>query len=159
MKRLKSVDDILDLRSGDRISVTERKELFTGPAVGNTPQKGINWLGSPPDYDLVIIRSTATYGYGDRWIDKDAGLYLYYLMIENRGAANASINYNSKENSALIDQPEHKAPVLLTTNSATAPGIIDVQGRFRVVTRCHDNPVHLGMDSVLLQRDNFGNSS
>ena len=151
MKRLRTVADILSLKRGDRISATDRYELFTGPAVGNTPQKGINWIGDPPDYDLVIVRSTATYGYGDRWIDKDAGLYLYYLMIGNRGTSDASINYNSKENSALLGQPNHLAPVLLTINSETAPGFIDVQGQYRVVTRCHDNPIHPGMDSVLLQ--------
>ena len=141
----------MSLKRGDRISAKERYEAFTGPDVGNTPQKGINWIGQPPDYDLIIVRSTATHGYGDRWIDKGAGLYLYYLMIENRGTSNATINYTSKENSCLLEQPNHLAPILLTTNSETAPGLIDVQGHFKVVTRCHDNPIHPSIDSVLLQ--------
>ena len=36
--------------------VTEK--LFTGPQIGNTYQKGINWIGDFPNLDLVIVRSS-----------------------------------------------------------------------------------------------------
>ena len=152
MKDMSEISDILSLRRGDTISSSQRHKLFTGNRVGNTPQKGINWLGNPPNYELVMARSTSTFGYGDRWIDNNERLYLYYLMIENRGTEDARINYSSKENLAVLNQRIHLAPILLMTNSTKRRDLIDIQGRFEVVTLCHDNPIHPGVDSVLLKR-------
>ena len=30
--------------------------------------------------------------------------------------------------------------------------LIDIQGRFEVITLCQDNPIHPGVDSVLMKR-------
>jgi hypothetical protein len=45
--RFDRLSDILSVRRGDIIRKSDRSELFTGPSVGNTPQKGINWGGLP----------------------------------------------------------------------------------------------------------------
>ena len=152
MKDISEVSDILSLRRGDTISSSQRYKLFTGNRIGNTPQKGINWLGTPPNYELVMARSTSTFAYGDRWIDNNERLYLYYLMIENRGTEDARINYGSKENLAILNQRSHLAPILLMTNSTKQRDLIDIQGRFEVITLCQDNPIHPGVDSVLMKR-------
>jgi len=86
----------------------------------------------------------------DRWIDEGSGVFLYYLMVTNRGTKEALVNYNSKENSALIEQRKHGAPVLLIIDEKS--NLLGVHGRFEVVTLCHDNPIHPGVDSVLLKR-------
>ena len=143
------IGDIWNLKRGDIISASDRNVLFTGPGVGNTPQKGINWIGEPPNYNLVIARCDESSGYGDRWIDADANIFLYYLMVEMRGTTKSKINYASKENLALLNQEQHEAPVLLMINQDDE---IVVEGYFKVETLCHDNPVHPGLDSVLLSR-------
>ena len=84
MARLREVEDLFELREGDVVSASERYKVFTGPQVGNTPQKGINWVGKLPNISLVIVRCEVFSGYGDRWIDEDSGIFLYYLMIEKR---------------------------------------------------------------------------
>jgi hypothetical protein len=71
-------------------------------------------------------------------------------MVTNRGTKDAIINYKSKENSALIDQRSHGAPVLLTIDEKS--NLLGIHGRFEVVTLCHDNPIHPGINSVLLKR-------
>ena len=148
--RFDRVSDILAVKRGDKVSRTDRFKLFTGSEVGNTPQKGINWLGTPPNYLQVIARCSLHSGYSDRWIDEDAGIFLYHLMVTNRGTDQAIINYKSKENAALIEQRNHGAPVLLMIDEKGY--MLGVHGRFEVVTLCHDNPIHPGVDSVLLRR-------
>jgi putative restriction endonuclease len=150
--RFDRLSDILTVKNGDSISIKDRFELFTGSDVGNTPQKGIHWLGQPPKYVHVMIRCETNSGYEDRWIDEDAGLFLYYLMIPNRGSIGTTINYHSKENLALLNQKEHGAPILLMIDRGEKSDLLDIQGRFELVTRCHDNPLHPGVDSVLLKR-------
>jgi len=148
--RFDRLSDILSAKKGDLVSRSERYKLFTGPKVGNTPQKGINWLGNPPDFLHVMARCALHSGYSDRWIDDSKEIFLYYLMVTNRGTSNATINYQSKENKALLNQREHGAPILLMIDAK--PKTIEIQGRFEVVTICHDNPIHPSVDSVLLKR-------
>ena len=61
--RFDRVSDILAVKRGDKVSRTDRFKLFTGSEVGNTPQKGINWLGTPPNYLQVIARCSLHSGY------------------------------------------------------------------------------------------------
>ena len=150
--RFDRLSDILTVKSGDSIGIKDRFDLFTGSDVGNTPQKGIHWLGEPPKYLHVMIRCESQSGYSDRWIDEGAGIFLYYLMISKRGTVNSEINYDSKENLALLKQAAHGAPILLMIDRGGNSGLLDVKGRFELVTRCHDNPIHPGVDSVLLRR-------
>lgn len=152
MAKLEVVADLFDLKAGDVVSASERYKVFTGPKVGNTPQKGINWIGKLPDLSLVIVRCEARSGYADRWIDEKSGVFLYYLMIEKRGTMGSKINYSSAENRVLLEQREHGAPVLLMMDIGGGSGNLEVKGRFEVVTLCHDNPIHPGIDSVVMRR-------
>ncbi len=151
IRNLREIKDLYDLKRGDQFTKFDRKLLFTGKQVGNTYQKGINWIGELPQLDLVIIKSSSK-EYEDRWIDKEENIYLYYLMIEKRGTKRARINYNSKENRALLEQKTHGANILLTIENKKDRTILDVAGLFEVVTTCQDNPVHKKVDSVLLRR-------
>ncbi len=152
MGRLQEVADLFELKEGDVISASERYKVFTGPQVGNTPQKGINWVGKPPQTSLVILRCSIGSGYADRWIDEESGIFLYYLMIEKRGTLESRVNYSSTENRILLDQRNHGAPILLMIDIDRSSGQLEVKGRFEVVTHCHDNPNHPGIDSVVLRR-------
>ena len=148
--RFDRVSDILAVKRGDSVTRSDRMALFTGNEVSNTPQKGINWLGPAPNFLHVIARCAIHSGYSDRWIDEEAGIFLYYLMVTKRGTSNATINYSSMENTALMTQRVHGAPILLMIDKD--PNLIGVHGRFEVITLCHDNPIHPGIDSVLLRR-------
>ena len=57
LKSLNSKDDMFKLKTGDQFTRSNRRTLFTGPEIGNTYQRGINWIGTPPNYELVIIKS------------------------------------------------------------------------------------------------------
>ena len=150
-RRLLTTQDLFTLEQGDKFSVADRKTLFTGPKVGNTYQKGINWIGDFPNLNLVIVRSSPK-EYGDRWLDENENLYLYYLMIEHRGTSKAKINYDSKENKALLDQHLHNARVLLTTNDLSNKSLLNVEGYFNVVETRRDDKNNKGFDSVVLER-------
>ena len=148
--RFDRLSDILSVKEGDLVSKSDRFKLFTGPEVGNTPQKGINWLGSSPDYLYVITRCALHSGYSDKWIDASKKIFLYYLMINDRGTPSAKINYDAKENQALLKQSEHGAPIILMIDVDKKN--LEVQGRFEVLTALHSNPIHPGIDSVLLKK-------
>jgi len=148
--RFDRLSDILSVKRGDLISKSDRYKLFTGPDVGNTPQKGINWLGKAPNFLHVIARCTLHSGYSDKWIDASEEIFLYYLMIGDRGTSSAKINYEAKENQSILNQPEHGAPILLMIDADKKN--IKVQGRFEVLNALKSNPIHPGIDSVLLKR-------
>jgi hypothetical protein len=71
-------------------------------------------------------------------------------MINDRGTPSAKINYDAKENQALLKQSEHGAPILLMIDVDKKN--LEVQGRFEVLTALHSNPIHPGIDSVLLKK-------
>ena len=144
------MSDIVSVKKGDLISKSDRNKLFTGSDVGNTPQKGINWLGKAPDFLHVILRCAKGSGYSDRWIDADQRIFLYSLMVSDRDTPFAKINHASMENRALLDQPDHGAPIVLMVDIDN--NNLEVQGRFEVLTALRSNPVHPEIDSVLLKR-------
>ena len=148
--RFDRLSDIVSVKRGDLISKSDRYKLFTGPDVGNTPQKGINWLGKAPDFLHVIARCAEGSGYSDKWIDVDKDVFLYSLMVNNRGTPSAKINNTAMENRALLDQPKHGAPILLMIDAENDN--LEVQGRFEVLTALRSNPIHPDLDSVLLKR-------
>ena len=148
--RFDRLSDIVSVKRGDLVSKSDRYQLFTGPDVGNTPQKGINWLGKAPDFLHVIVRCAEGSGYSDKWIDVDKDVFLYSLMVNDRGTPSAKINHTAMENRALLDQPKHGAPILLMIDVENDN--LEVQGRFEVLTALRSNPIHPDIDSVLLKR-------
>ncbi len=147
---LTSKYDVFKLKNGDQFTRSNRRELFTGPEIGNTYQRGINWIGSPPNFELVIIKSKPK-EYEDRWLHKPT-LFLYYLRIDHKFTTKSQINYNSKENESLLNQNVHNAPVLLTIEDEIDKSLINVHGFFKVITKCADNEIHRGIDSVILKK-------
>lgn len=76
--------------------------------IGNTPQQGINWIGTFPELRAVIVK-TRPGAYGDDgWVDREKGQCRYSLKA-NKGV----INQAEKANLALTRQPEYGYPVLL----------------------------------------------
>ena len=76
LRPLKKINDLYNLSEGDQFTAADRKALFTGTKVGNTYQKGINWIGNLPNLDLIILRSSPK-EYGDRWLDHKKNRYLH----------------------------------------------------------------------------------
>ena len=150
IKSLDSKDDMFKLKTGDQFTRSNRRALFTGPQIGNTYQRGINWIGTPPNFKLVIVKSKLK-EYEDRWL-YNPSLYLYYLRIDHKFTSNSYINYSSKENQSLLNQNTHNAPVLLTIEDEIDKSLINVQGYYKVITKCADNEIHKGIDSVILEK-------
>ena len=73
-------------------------------------------------------------------------------MIEHRGTNKAKINYDSKENRALLDQHLHNAKVLLTTNNLSDNSLLNVEGYFNVIETRRDDKNNSEYDSVVLER-------
>ena len=150
IKPLKNLNDLYGLRKGDQFHRSDRQSLFTGKEIGNTYQRGINWIGTPPNFKLVIVKSKLK-EYEDRWLDNPS-LYLYYLRIDHKFTLNSNINYSSKENQSLLNQNIHNAPVLLTIEDEIDKSLINVHGFYKVITKCADNEIHKGIDSVILEK-------
>ena len=107
-------------------------------------------MGKAPDFLHVIVRCAEGSGYSDKWIDVDKDVFLYSLMVNDRGTPSAKINHTAMENRALLDQPKHGAPILLMIDVENDN--LEVQGRFEVLTTLRSNPIHPDIDSVLLKR-------
>lgn len=150
LRNLDSKDDMFNLKTGDQFTRSNRRALFTGPEIGNTYQRGINWIGTPPNFKLVIVKSKLK-EYEDRWLHNPS-LYLYYLRIDHKFTLNSNINYSSKENQSLLNQNIHNAPVLLTIEDEIDKSLINVHGFYKVITKCADNEIHKGIDSVILEK-------
>lgn len=99
--------------------------------------------------ECVMIQCTVGSGYSDKWMGHCGTLFLYSLMFRNRGKENAKVNLTSKENRSLLEQPEHKAPILLMTEGER--NHLVVEGWFEVLTEYHANPAYPSVDSVLLK--------
>ena len=147
------IDEFLFLDKGDTILSSDRFQLFTGPQVGNTPQKCINWMtSSTGEPEVVFCRTRVGSGYGDRWLSESEEEFLYHLMIQHRNTLEAKINHNSSENSMLLNQPTHQAPILLMVDRPGKSNLIDIAGWFKVKEAVHDNPIHPFIDAVVLSR-------
>jgi putative restriction endonuclease len=117
--------DLFTIQQGDLItkrnlydliqySKIEGSEFYGGKnvSIGNTPQQGINWIGSPPDTVGVIIKTRPGSYEHDGWVDGNKDLYRYSFK-----ARKGNISYKEKANDVLIKQPQHLYPILLFTES------------------------------------------
>lgn len=97
-----------------------------GGVIANTPQQGINWIGSPPDVRGVIIKTRPGSYEEDGWIDGALDTYRYSFK-----ARKGVISLREKANRVLIDQPLGLYPVLLFTEAGRDwrfEGRFDVSG-------------------------------
>lgn len=118
--KLKKTDDLFRLSIGDTVTKRNLFDLIqlskvkgsrywsgTDSIIGNTPQQGINWIGSTSQVRAVIIKTRPGSYEHDGWIDQDT-VYRYSFK-----ATNGSISYTDTANRVLIDQPQQLYPILL----------------------------------------------
>lgn len=123
--RLKKPQDLFTLLQGELVikrnlydliqySKVEGSEFWGGKDVliGNTPQQGINWIGSPPDTIGIIIKTRSGSYVHDGWVNSAKEAYQYSFK-----AKNGEISYTEKANQVLIKQPQQLYPILLFTES------------------------------------------
>lgn len=93
-------------------------------SIGNTPQQGINWIGSPPAIRAVLIKTKAGAYAEDGWIDAAATRFRYSYKAQK-----GVISLRDKANLVLARQPELGYPVLLFIREKDA---LRLSGRFEV---------------------------
>ena len=76
--------------------------------IGNTPQQGINWIGTLPAVRAVIIKTRPGSYDEDGWADESKSSYHYSFK-----ARNSVISFEEKANQVLVNQPQHLYPILL----------------------------------------------
>lgn len=134
---LKRPQDIFRLVNGDRVtkknlsdlvqySKIENSDHWGGRnfIIWNTPQQGINWIGTPPDTKGVILKTRPGSYKGDGWLSDDTASYRYSFK-----ARKSVISYTETANSVLISQPQRLYPVFLFTKQ---DGEWVFEGRFSV---------------------------
>ncbi|HBX60849.1 MAG: restriction endonuclease [Alteromonadaceae bacterium] len=95
-------------------SKVESSPYWSGPelVIGNTPQQGINWIGSLPSVKAVIIKTRPGSYEEDGWSNDEKSAFHYSFK-----ARNGMVNFQEKANDVLIKQPQHLYPILLFTES------------------------------------------
>ena len=134
---LQRPQDIFDISVGDVVSKRNLFDLiqyskvpdsaFWGGvdfSIGNTPQQGINWIGSPPRTQGVIIKTRAGSYEHDGWESGGRKAYRYSFK-----ARKSVVSYSEMANRVLIAQPQHAYPILLFAEEG---GEWRFEGRFAV---------------------------
>lgn len=115
---LTNTKQLLSLTIGNRIRKNKLYALIVGSKVqgseywngetyriGNTPQQGINWIGSKPDILAVIIKTVPGRYTNDG--QRSGNGFIYSLK-----ARNGVVNCNEIANEVLIEQPKKGYPIL-----------------------------------------------
>lgn len=123
--QLKKPSDLLELTTGEtvtkrnlfdliQLSKVEGSPYWEGPGwlIGNTPQQGINWVGTFPDCRAVLIKAKHGSYENDGWAENNKNSYHYSFK-----ARDGKISYTEKANSVLVDQPDYRYPILLFTET------------------------------------------
>ena len=134
---LKKPQDIFRLPFGERVtkrnlfdliknSKEPNSDYWEGKSfrIGNTPQQGINWIGSPPNTRGVIIKTRPGAYEHDGWLDSSRDCYRYSFKSRK-----SEIYYHETANSVLISQPQHLYPIFLFVEDS---GEWIYEGRFSV---------------------------
>lgn len=91
-------------------SKVEGSEYWSGESlvINNTPQQGINWVGSLPALTGVLVKVyTGSYSH-DGWADTERNFYRYSFK-----ARKGVVSLKEKANLSLLNKPEFGYPVLL----------------------------------------------
>lgn len=101
-------------------------DSWRGPEgkINNTPQQGINWIGSPPNCRGVIIKAAKGAYKDDGWTDTLHTHYRYSFKARNK-----VISYTELANRVLVEQPAYRYPLLLFTQRGSD---WEFEGRFQV---------------------------
>lgn len=155
--------EILHLQVGEKITKRNLYDLiqyskikdsdFWGGydvAIGNTPQQGINWIGSPPETKGVIIKTRPGSYEHDGWAGSQRESYQYSFK-----ARNGIISYTEKANEVLVKQPQLLYPILLFTESKQywlyegSFDVTEIKESFVVLSRrTHTNSEHLAVSEA-----------
>lgn len=116
--------NFLDLLKAPVGSIISKKELYTliqyskvlgseywsgeSLIINNTPQQGINWVGSLPALAGVLVKVRSGSYSHDGWVDAERKLYRYSFKAQK-----GTVSLKEKANLALLNQPEFGYPVLL----------------------------------------------
>lgn len=113
--------DILNLSIGESInkkslfrliqlSKIPDSEFWSGERyiINNTPQQGINWIGSSPAVEAVIVKTRQGSYLHDGWVDGAKRIYRYSFK-EKKGV----VHFSELANKVLVNQPEFGYPILL----------------------------------------------
>lgn len=76
--------------------------------INNTPQQGINWVGSLPELAGVLLKVRSGSYSHDGWVNSERELYRYSFK-----ARKGVVSHKEKANLALLNQPEFGYPVVL----------------------------------------------
>lgn len=149
---LRKPQDLFALSNGDTITKRNLFDLIqfskvdSSPywaghdfKIGNTPQQGINWIGSLPDVKAVIIKTRPGSYKEDGWTNEQKTIYHYSFK-----ARDGKVSYKEKANDVLIKQPQHLYPVLLFTETKKG---WNFEGEFSV-TEIEDTYVVLQLASL-----------
>lgn len=118
---LSKPQDLFTLKADDTVSKRnlfdliqyskiESSSYWSGPefVIGNTPQQGINWIGTLPAVKAVIIKTRPGSYEHDGWSDENKSEFRYSFK-----ARNTTVNFKEKANDVLIKQPQHLYPIFL----------------------------------------------
>lgn len=124
---LQRPQDIFTISIGDSVtkrnlfdliqySKVKESRFWGGPefSIANTPQQGINWIGTPPNVQGVIIKARPGSYEHDGWADQGRNAYRYSFK-----ARNSVVSHHELANRVLIAQPQYSYPILLFTEEKT----------------------------------------
>lgn len=91
-------------------SKVKESEYWSGESliINNTPQQGINWIGSLPALAGVLVKVYSGSYSHDGWVDAERKFYRYSFK-----ARKGVVSFKEKANLSLLNQPEFGYPVLL----------------------------------------------
>lgn len=146
---LKRPNDLLSLSAGDRVTKRNLYDLIqyskvadsqywggSETQIGNTPQQGINWVGTPPACHAVIIKTRPGSYEEDGWANEERTSYHYSFK-----ARGGEISYSEKANEVLINQPRYLYPILLFTENKDSWvfegtfSVAEIDGKYVVLNR------------------------
>lgn len=143
-----SFHDLLNAQIGSVVSKRELYDLIQyskvpgseywsgeGLIINNTPQQGINWVGSLPSLAGVLVKVRSGSYSHDGWQDTEKDLYRYSFK-----ARKGVVSLKEKANLALLNQPEFGYPVVLYSERKSNWVL---EGVFSLV-ECSDEYVVLG---------------
>ncbi|UZM14767.1 HNH endonuclease [Pseudomonas kielensis] len=99
-----------DLYTLIQYSKVPGSECWNGESliINNTPQQGINWVGSLPALAGVLVKVRSGSYSHDGWVNSERELYRYSFK-----ARKGVVSLKEKANLALLNQPEFGYPVVL----------------------------------------------
>jgi putative restriction endonuclease len=136
-----------------QFSKKTESEYWTGEnnVINNTPQQGINWIGSFPNLSGLILKVKEGSYLEDGWINDQLNSYRYSFK-----ASKGEINYESKANLAITNQVKFQYPILLFIESKQDKSKWIFKGFFKV-HEIEERSVILNLENYNSAPDSYSN--